>query len=112
MPVSTNGHTTNSTVPGASVGRPFPCFRCNKQLGFRCTGGLRTSTVTLHPRQSFTCNNCKWFYKNVNYAFAEQDANDALPVGVPAPEVPAVEVPAAKPPEAPKAQDKPAVKKK
>lgn len=55
-------------------GRPFLCQRCNKTLGFRCTGGLRTPAITLRPRQFFVCNNCRYEYRSVALAFAEQDA--------------------------------------
>ena len=57
-------------------GRPFLCQRCNKTLGFRCTGGLRTPAITLRPRQFFVCNNCRYEYRSVALAFAEMDATE------------------------------------
>lgn len=76
----TNGHGDALIF---SCGKPFHCYRCNKRLGRRVTTGLDVGTVILHPKQSFTCTNCKTMFKSVSLAFAGTGApmtQEALPV--------------------------------
>lgn len=63
-----------SPIQQQPIGRPHNCFRCNRFLGFRTTAGLKTETVILHPKQSFSCVKCKWRFESVSLAFAEVDA--------------------------------------
>lgn len=69
-------NTNNFHVP-QPMNRPYHCFRCNRYLGQRTSAGLRTETVVLHPKQSFSCTKCKWRFESVSIAFAETDKAQA-----------------------------------